>query len=234
MMRKRGFTLIELLVVVAIIAVLISLLLPALGRARDQAKAAVCMSGLRQVGLGIMNYASAHNGMMYISWVDKNSNWRLIAGNWVWALTITKYLPVPQPTDVTSKILICPMSEADALARGAKKVDWTYLRIRNTYPFWEVNGTAGWVNVDRIESPARQAFLVDGKLADQYDLGSGEPGAWYSFATNWNFVCDPAGDIYSGAVGFYHGGRANILFSDWHVEAMQRYSISRSMFDEPD
>jgi prepilin-type N-terminal cleavage/methylation domain-containing protein len=54
----RGFTLVELLVVIGIIAVLISLLLPALNRARQAAKSAICLSNLRQSGVGLMLYAN--------------------------------------------------------------------------------------------------------------------------------------------------------------------------------
>jgi len=61
MSRHRGFTLIELLVVVAIIALLIALLLPSLGRAREQAKSVSCLTNLRQVGLAFTVYAEEHS-----------------------------------------------------------------------------------------------------------------------------------------------------------------------------
>lgn len=59
--RKHGFTLIELLVVVAIIALLISILLPSLGRAREQSKTAVCASNLHQLGIATNYYLKENN-----------------------------------------------------------------------------------------------------------------------------------------------------------------------------
>lgn len=55
--RRRGFTLIELLIVIAIIAILAAILFPVFARARENARRASCQSNLKQIGLGILQYA---------------------------------------------------------------------------------------------------------------------------------------------------------------------------------
>jgi len=110
-MRKftRGFTLIELLVVVAIIAVLISIILPAVYRVQNAAETTKCLSNLRQIGLTTTMYATENHNYLFPCYYGDNP---VMAGSQTTGLEkiLAPYLPISS-RDKT--IWVCPTAYID-------------------------------------------------------------------------------------------------------------------------
>src|SRR5690349_10594967 len=85
---RKAFTLVELLVVIGIIALLISILLPALNSAREQAKSAQCLANLRSIGQGMQTYAADYKGWVVpavIQRVNAGGSPQAVRGDENWA-----------------------------------------------------------------------------------------------------------------------------------------------------
>ncbi|MCM8788585.1 MAG: DUF1559 domain-containing protein [Candidatus Omnitrophica bacterium] len=117
-MKRKGFTLIELLVVVAIIAILGAMLLPALSKAREKARQAVCMNNLKQLLLIWRLYIDDYNG--YLPVCNPYTTWGYYDRvNWVYLLipyTNVRYRTYFQPSQnrlylyllTRENIFLCP------------------------------------------------------------------------------------------------------------------------------
>ena len=110
----KGFTLIELLVVIAIIAILAAMLLPALARAKDHAKAIQCVNNNKQIGLAVMLYATDNRDYLPLLNSDPYSYPMSVHTNW-WFVLVQGYLAGLYNTN-GSTVWRCPaVQDADIL-----------------------------------------------------------------------------------------------------------------------
>ena len=102
--KRKAFTLIELLVVIAIIAILAAILFPAFARARENARRASCMSNMKQIGLGIMQYTADYDEtypQAYWYKADLGTTSNSTLGYWHWSASTLPYVKSEQ-------LYVCP------------------------------------------------------------------------------------------------------------------------------
>lgn len=245
---RSGFTLVELLVVVGIIAILISMLLPALNKAREAAKSTQCMSNLRQIGLVGQIYSSEYKGALPVRLWPRNdggvnadmlfmilAHGATISGNRDWMFGTQHFTPV------LPDAFVCP----NGPTRG--EIHYTY----HSYGFhgnW-YRGSRGDGRGSRrsqIVNPTTKVYAMDWpskaieQAFNQTTFGHpshGVPGAGSHqlITVVRNFTDSRYDDCYADlAIGRH--GRApnhwvNVLYFDGHVgsvaslEAAQKYHL---------
>jgi prepilin-type N-terminal cleavage/methylation domain-containing protein/prepilin-type processing-associated H-X9-DG protein len=214
LMRRHAFTLIELLVVLGIIAVLISLLLPALNRARAQANRLACLSNLRQMVISAQAYVIENQGR-YPSAQFLSADFNTV---YCWDLT-TIYTP-DQPTRVVPGLLWrtsdplriqqCPVFDGAANWATDPYTGYNY----NTSYIGHGQGEAieAPIKASAVRKPAQTALFGDGQYAAGADKFMRAP---YPNPADVSF-----NGRYAGTQGFRHLGKTNVAFCDGHAESL--------------
>jgi prepilin-type N-terminal cleavage/methylation domain-containing protein/prepilin-type processing-associated H-X9-DG protein len=237
---RHGFTLIELLVVISIIALLIGILLPALGAARNSARNAQCLSNIRQMGIALQNYAAENQDLFPPNFTNGDL--------WYDDERIGYYLPDTGITGLASidgYAFICPNDEgsertygmngrasADAgvllpTGTGGEAFNASVIKATDMILLGEAwtrfgsasqNFAGATIGTEAGTLPG-QRFGSDGTTFSA--------GAWHGNATaanqaqaNTNYLLHGGGDDISQA-----DGRSNWAFVDGHAEPASQESL---------
>jgi len=110
LIRRNGFTLIELLVVIAIIAILAAILFPVFARARENARRTSCLSNLKQIGLGLIQYTQDYDEKITASWYGPNEDKASDPSNGSY-----KWMDAIYPYVKSEQLFVCPSDSLNTL-----------------------------------------------------------------------------------------------------------------------
>ncbi len=190
---KNRFTLIELLVVIAIIAILAAMLLPALGSARQQARAIDCKSRLRQLGMYQSYYANDNNGFVCLGYGVSAADYK------AWSQILAPYIN-------NYGVMLCPSLGPAKYSTALPYKAYGFSRQETAFPSAISNPSHQRI-IFRMERASNSTVFA----ADTMTLYYTEPAQFYLFRE--------VEALQQSAIHIRHLGRANTLYVDGRTES---------------
>lgn len=211
----RGFTLIELLVVVAIIVVLIAILIPSLSKARDNAKAAVCQSNLRQLGAALLMYANDYDQWLSCATASGGTPgyWKVEMSLYMRNQTVDWNTMITDARYGARGPFACPAFAGVSSPCMSKLIYnpglFGGLAWSNSISY---RGDTQRARLRSFTNPYESAIIGDTTDVSQYYVPNG------SYAYDYMYLYPRGAYPVDNRISRRHNGGLNILWADMHVE----------------
>jgi prepilin-type N-terminal cleavage/methylation domain-containing protein len=227
---RRGFTLVELLVVIGIIALLISILLPALGRVREKARTVQCASGIRQIYMAVVMYAAENKQFLprpAYGWdntgnplAEKSCAWTM--DTWAKAnYTAGVIWPfVGGSPEVREKLLYCPSAGDEAAHLGGFIQAPNFSYSMNNNVIADSGGNMKAIRLSSVMRPAEKIIFYeevapnDGVCVEPQSNADDFPTGRHGRAKGTYQAQN------GGTLEYRNAGLGNHTYFDGHVEAV--------------